>query len=497
MSLELVRTLQKQWHAQLVETHISWVLLDGVFAWKIKKPVRLSFLDFSELAERRRLCEIELNLNRRLAPDLYLGVHAVCGSPAEPMLDGHGVAFEYLLKMKQFAPGALFSERLAAGTLQPVHLDKLACRVAAFHQAAEVAGPDDAWGHPDQITQPVQVLLSGLSERGAGETCQRLRAWLDAEAQRLRPLWLQRKAMGQVIEGHGDLHLANAVVLGEEVTAFDCIEFDPALRWIDGLSDMAFMAMDLMAHGRPDLAWRFINSYLDARGDHEGLPLLRYYLVYRALVRALVDRLRGEQQAQRLVEQGPDYLALAMQLIAPAKPALLITHGLSGSGKSHVSSQVLMEAGAVRLRSDVIRRAMLGAGHYDQAATEATYARLLELAQMALANGYPVIVDATFLKAEERARFRQVAADKRVPFAVMHCHAPMAQLQARIEQRQAQGGDPSEADFAVLAAQAKVGDTLLPSEAAETLDVDASRPWMAADLTNRWLSMAPPMAGYT
>lgn len=492
MSLELVRTLQQQWHAQLVETHISWVLLDGQCAWKIKKPVHLSFLDFSALRTRQHLCEVELQLNRRLAPDIYLTVQAITGTPAEPVLNGAGQPFEYVLQMKQFAPGALLSERLAADTLQAVHLDKLARRLAAFHAQAAVAGPDAGWGSPQCITQPVDVLLTGLAEHGCQDACARLQPWLQDEARRLHPVWHQRKAQGRVIEGHGDLHLANAVVLGDEVTAFDCIEFDPALRWIDGLSDIAFLAMDLMAHARADLAWRFINTYLDTRGDHAGLPVLLYYLVYRALVRALVARLRSDQPGAAPSAEVPDYLALALQLIEPARPALLITHGLSGSGKSHVSAPMLMTAGAVRLRSDVIRRQLLGAGQYDQAATQATYTRLHELAGLALSCGYPVIVDATFLDAQERARFWQLACDRGVPFAILHCHAPLSVLQARIQHRQAKGGDPSEADLAVLARQAQVGDALLLEEGTDVLDVDASQPWSASDLTRRWLDMAPP-----
>ncbi|TAK86583.1 MAG: adenylyl-sulfate kinase [Aquabacterium sp.] len=497
MSLELVRTLQKQWHAQLVETHISWVLLDGQFAWKIKKPVHLSFLDFSALRTRQRLSEVELQLNRRLAPDLYLAVQAITGSPAAPVLNGPGQPFEYVLQMKQFAPGALLSERLAAHTLMAEHLDTLARRLAAFHEVAAVAGPDTDWGSPERISHPVDVLLTGLAEHGCQEACTRLRPWLHNEARRLQSLWHQRKAQGRVVEGHGDLHLANAVMLGEDVTAFDCIEFDPALRWIDGLSDMAFLAMDLMAHGRADLAWRFINTYLDTRGDHAGLPVLRYYLVYRALVRALVTRLRGDQRRES--DQGPDYLALALQLIEPVppgQPALLITHGLSGSGKSHVSAAMLMSAGAVRLRADVIRRQLLGPGHYDQAATQATYARLHELAALALSCGYLVIVDATFLDATERTRFRQMARDRGAPFAILHCHAPVSILQERVQRRQAQGDDPSEADLVVLARQVEGGDALLAEEASNVLDVDASQPWSAVDLTRRWLSMPPPQQAH-
>ncbi len=510
MSIELVQHLQQQLQARLIETHISWVLLDGTHAWKIKKPVKLPFLDFSELATRRRLCEVELQLNRRLAPQLYLDVCPVLGTPQAPRLAspedaGQAVAvpaIEYALRMQQFEPGALLSERLAAGRLQGAHLDRLARRLAVFHQSAGVAGPGSGWGSPAQITQPVEGLLDGLAAHGCAAACAQLRPWLQAQAEQLHDTWLLRQAQGHIVEGHGDLHLANAVVLGDEVTAFDCIEFDPALRWIDGLNDIAFMVMDLLAHARADLAWRFLNAYLDERGDHAGLPVLRYYLVYRALVRALVARLRGDQGVQA---QGPDYLALALQLIEPTRPRLLITHGASGSGKSFVAGQLLEQVGAIRLRADVVRKRLFGLGPgaasssqvaggiYDAQTTEATYARLLKLAQVALAAGWPVIVDATFLHAADRARFHALAQHLALPFHILHCEAPEAVLRARIVARRAQGQDASEADLAVLEAQLAQVLPLLDSERAHTFVVDAASPWTAQSaqaLAAQWLSAA-------
>lgn len=500
-SLTLVRALQARWQARLIETHISWVLLDARHAWKIKKPVALSFLDFRELATRRQLTEDECRLNRRLAPELYLGVHALTGTPDQPELDGPGEPIEYVLKMRAFPPGALLSEQLAAGTLTADDLEALAERLADFHAHAPVADAASPWGTPEAITRPVYDLLDGLSAHGEEAACAVLRTWVTQEATRLTAVWQRRRQQGRVIEGHGDLHLANTVRLDSGVTAFDCIEFDPALRWIDGLSDVAFLAMDLMARGRPDLGWVLTNAYLDARGDHEGLPVWRFYLVYRALVRALVDRLRRDQAGSS--EGEPDYLALALRLIQAGPAPLLLTHGLSGSGKSVVARALMAHVGAVRLRSDVVRkhlhglapRSRDGAGQpalYGEAATRATYARLAVLAEAALQAAYPVIVDATFLAASDRAAFLALARRLGCAVRILHCHAPPAVLRARVAARAAQGRDPSDADLQVLAAQCRQGDDLTAAERALTLDLDTSQAWAVADLAARWLT-APPL----
>jgi aminoglycoside phosphotransferase family enzyme/predicted kinase len=484
-ALQLVQQLQQQLGARLIETHISWVLLDGQFAWKIKKPVRLPFLDFSTLATRQRLCREELRLNRRLAPAVYLDVVPISGSAQQPLIHGQGPAIEYALRMKQFPPGALMAEQLAAGTLRPEHLDKLAQSLAAFHRDAHVAGPESAGGHPERIEGAVNQVMAGLHQQGCTAECAALAPWLAAQAEHLRPLWQQRLADGHVREGHGDLHLANVVLLGDEVTAFDCIEFDPALRWGDVITDIAFLVMDLMAHGRADLAFRFLNAYLDLSGDHAGLPLLRHALVYRALVRALVARLHPRQGDEPAV---PDYLALALSLTHPASARLLITHGLSGSGKSVLTQSLLQQAQAIRLRSDIERQrtAPPGVGRYSPEARQRTYARLRDLAHQALLAGYPVIVDATFLKAADRSAFKALALEHQVPFAILHCLAPQEALRQRIGQRLAQGTDASEASLSVLEAQQAEQEPLTVPEQAHTLVADTTSPVDMADIVRRW-----------
>lgn len=492
----LVEVLRVKLKATLVETHISWVLLGEEFAWKIKKPVRLSFLDFGDLAKRQHLCEEELRLNRRLAPSLYLDVVPIRGTPADPSLGaGAGPVIEYALRMKRFADGSLLSERLAAGQLAPAQLDRLAQHLAAFHRLAEPAPASSPYGAPTLIEEAVFRVLEGLSQHGCASDCAVLQPWLNAKALQLRDVWLQRKAEGRVREGHGDLHLANVVVLGDDVTAFDCIEFDPALRSIDVLSDVAFLVMDLLAHDRSDLAFRFLNTYLDASGDQAGLPVLRYYLVYRALVRGLVGRLAV---AQGKAPQGPDYLALAKRLTAPDDARLLIMHGVSGSGKSVVAQQLLERAQAIRLRSDVERKRLFGlqaldhsSAHgqgqvYEAEATQRTYARLRELAGCALSAGYRVIVDATFLRAADRDDFHRLANELRVPFTILHCHAPPDTLRERVRQRRARGDDASEADLLVLERQLVVCEPLHAQEQVCAITVDTAVPVCTESVAEYW-----------
>jgi aminoglycoside phosphotransferase family enzyme/predicted kinase len=475
----------------LIETHISWVLLAGEDAYKLKKPVRLGFLDFSNVAARQRYCEEELRLNRRLAPGLYLDVLPVRGTPGAPQIGGHGPLLDHVLHMRRFPDGSLLGERLAAGVLQPAEIERLAARIAAFHEAAPAAAADGPWGTPEVVVAATRGVLRRLGE------CEALPAplagWVEAELFRLTPAWRQRLRTGRIREGHGDLHLANTLRLPDgEVTAFDCIEFDPALRWIDVIDDAGFLMMDLLAHGRQDLAWRFLNGWLDATGDHAGLAVLRLYLVHRALVRTLVGQLRP------VPGPGPDYLALAQRLSAPDEPRLLLTHGLAGSGKSHAAARLAEAFGALRIRSDVERKRLFGldalarsakqvpGGIYGPCATARTYDQLLQGARTALQSGWSVIVDAAFLRRCERDRFHALAFDLRVPFAVLDCQAPLAVLRERVAARSQRGDDPSEADLAVLEAQREFAEPLAEDEQRVALPLRTDQPWDAAALAARW-----------
>lgn len=480
-----------------IETHISWVLLAGDLAYKLKKPVRLPFLDFGSVALRRHYCEEELRINRRLAPQVYLGLSRVTGSADAPAFDGPGEALDHAVRMRRFPAGALLAEQARAGRLDAVRIERLAAQIAAWQRDAAPAPPGRGYGGA-ALHAMALTTLDGVAHQQparAGEI-EALRRWFAQQGERLAPLWAARAAGGQVREGHGDLHLANLVVLDGEILPFDAIEFDAALRFIDLVDDVAFTAMDLKAHGRADLAARFVSAWIEAGGDHAGLPLWRHAIVYRALVRSLVTRMREPLPSWPTAD---DYLALALrEAEAPSAPALLITHGLPGSGKSHVALQLVEAAGAVRLRSDVERKRLLGVGPLDATpdralaygadATQRTYDRLAALAAGALDAGWPVIVDAAFLRRDERQRFAALAAARRCPFAILHCHAPMALLRERVAAREQRGGDASEADVAVLERLAARAEPLGADERAASLDADTSGPIDVAALGRRWLA---------
>jgi aminoglycoside phosphotransferase family enzyme/predicted kinase len=450
----LVSALARVLRAELIETHISWVLLTGDHAYKVKKPVRLPFVDYGTLDARRHFCEEEVRLNRRLAPSLYLGLSRITGTHGAPELDGPGPVLEYAVRMRRFAPGALLGEQLAAGTLTTADVDKLAARLADFHRTSTPALPADGFASADRRRAAALAALDGASPAASQAEQARLGAWLAGEATALAPLWIARLAGGHVRECHGDLHLDNLVSLNGEVAAFDCIEFEPAFRWIDVLDDIAFTVMDFDARGRQDLAFRLLNAWMDLTGEHDAVPALRFSVVYRALVRAQVARLRGaghEAAARR-------YLDSALSWTRPGQAHLFITHGLPGSGKTFHSQRLLESVGAIRVRSDVERKRLFGLGMledsrakgldlYSEAVTARTYDRLFAIARPALRAGYPVILDAAFLRRQERDRAHALARELGVPFGIVDCIAPLPLLRERLQARK---GDASEADIAVL-----------------------------------------------
>ena len=470
---------------QVVQTHISTVILAGESAYKLKKPVRLPFLDFSTLAQRRFFCEEELRINRRTAPQLYLDVLPVTGTVEAPVIGGPGAPLEWMLRMRRFDAAGEFGALARAGRLQATQVDALAAHLAAFHLGLppvdKVQAPDatPAAERPEVRQAPRKEAwywaAASLDEIAADPlrpaTCTQeavaaVRTALGGQFARLAPLMAQRRAAGFVRECHGDLHLGNLVDWHGQVLAFDAIEFDATLRHIDIVNDVAFTFMDLRAAGLPALAWRCINAWAEHTGDYEGLALLRTFAAGRALVRAKVALLSGGD-----VAGFARYWTLAERLVLPPPvPRLVLTMGLSGAGKSTVAQGLAEALGAVRVRSDVERKRLHGlaptarpgpgADLYGHAASVRTYARLGALAEALLAAGLPVIVDAAFLRQDERAALRQLALHLGVPFALVRCVASDAVMQARILARARTGTDPSDATPDVLALQQRVQQAL-------------------------------------
>jgi len=466
---------------ELVQTHISWVLLAGDFAYKIKKPLNLGFLDFSTLALRQRYCQEELRLNRRYASDLYLGVVDIFNTPADPQWQGTGAPIEYAVKMRRFDAAARLDRVCARAELQPQHLSDLAGTLVAFHASAAKATSTSKFGSPSQILAPALAnmddLLRDFPGADAAGRLGALRGWTEAQFKLLTPLMQARKRQGRVRECHGDLHLANLVLIDQRVRLFDGIEFSEELRWIDVASEIAFAYMDLLAHAQPGLGNWWVDEVLSRSGDYEAAQLLRFYAVYRALVRAKVAALRATQ-TQGDGAEALAYIALAERLAAPPPARLIITHGLSGCGKTVASSALLQSdpAATLRLRSDVERKRLFGlsgtarsgsavaGGIYTAEAHAQTYAHLRELAAMLLRAGWSVIVDATFLKRAERESFRTLAKANEVAFSILAPLATPAQLRERILARNALERDASEATLQVLAQQMQVVEPLTQDE---------------------------------
>ncbi len=461
-----------------LQTHISHILLAGGYAYKVKKPLNLGFLDFTSLARRKYYCEEELRLNGRLAPELYLDCVPIGGSVAEPRWgDSSGPVIEYAVRMRRFPQAALLDQCLAAGKLEPRHLDALARRLAEFHRTIPAADPATPFGTPKRVQQPMLDNFTQtrplLTDPADLATLSAVEQWTVETFARLRPRLAERKADGWIREGHGDLHLGNMILTeGDQVTIFDCIEFNDDFRWIDVINDLAFLTMDLHSRQAGPFAQRVLNVYLEYSGDFAGAALLDYYQIYRAMVRAKINAIEaGEENIPEAVragarEQCRAYLQLALNLTRPPAPFLLITHGVSGSGKSRRTGQLLeLFPGAIRVRADVERKrlfglgpledsgSLIGQGLYTPEASARTYQRLLELADRLLAAGHPVLVDATFQKQVHRQPFRELAARHGVPFILLDCSADPAVLRERVAARRVRGDDAAEADVAVLERQ--------------------------------------------
>ncbi|SFQ60677.1 hypothetical protein SAMN05216567_121131 [Variovorax sp. OK605] len=508
MDTTLVNALRDLLHrdtgapVELVETHISWVLLTASHAYKLKKPVRLSFLDFSSLEARKHFCEEELRLNLRFAPSIYLDVVPVCGSRESPQLGLAGAPVDYLVHMRRFAASSLMRELLVSGQIEARQVDALGQRLAQWHAVAPRWRPPPAYGSADLVGQAITDVIASVAACIAPDDEPHLagvRSWLQQQAGIHRDAWGHRLQRGAVRECHGDLHMANVALVDDLLTPFDCIEFDPALRWIDVMSDVAFLVMDLKAHGHSDLAFRFLDAWLQHSGDYEGLPVLRFYEVYRALVRYMVVGM-GPRKSP-----GPAYLECAARLMRPSSggPRLLITHGFSGSGKSTIALQLLSATGAIRLRSDVERKRLFGLRPlassaaqgfdiYGVDATQKTFDRLCACARQVLLAGYPVIVDAAFLRSAERRRFEELARELQLPFTVLHCRASDATLRCRVAQRAAKAADASEAGLEVLAAQLQRHEPLRGDEIEQVIEVMTDRPFDIAALAARWRAARIP-----
>ncbi|MFV2090637.1 MAG: AAA family ATPase, partial [Pseudomonadales bacterium] len=463
----------------------------------LKKPVHFNFIDFSTLTKREHFCREELRCNRAFAADLYLDVVPVVDTDTTVRLirgaGGSEQVVEWAVMMRQFDPDQGLDRLLGRGELKAEMLRSFGATLAALHEklprhagsAAEV---------PIRVFGPVEDSFTEIGNTGLGERHRSLLADVIASARSigstLRKEFDARMVGGWIRECHGDLHLSNLALIGPateaEVTAFDCLEFNANLRWIDTMSDVAFLFMDCRVRGEPGLAYGFLDGYLDASGDYDGVRLLHYFAAYRSVVRAKVAALRWVQESDdATAERFLEHLLWARDWLNRPPGMLVLTCGLSGSGKSYLAEKLATAMPAVRLRSDVARKKLAGlvagarshspidGGLYDTEQSDRTFAYLAELTQALLLAGENVIVDATFIERSRRTRFFDLAAALGCRVRLIYCEAPLEVLRERLQARAISAEDPSEATQAVLDLQLERLESPLPDERALHLDMAA------------------------
>ena len=474
---------------QIIQTHISYIFLTGDYAYKLKKPFDLGFLDFSTFEKRRFYCQQELDLNQPIAPDIYLDVLRVTQQDNTLELNGNGETVEYILKMRQFPQSALLSEMEKAGTLTESLLEDLGKKVARFHQHSKTNDYIKGFGDPQKIEEAInnnykqteKYIGIAQDETKFNET----KAFTDRVFQDNYDLLQQRQANDYIRECHGDLHLKNICYWQDKIQLFDRIEFNEPFRFVDVMYDVAFTVMDLEFRERADLGNIFLNNYLEYTGDWEGVQVLPLYLSRQAYVRGKVNSLMlddtnvSAESKEKAKDQASQYYHLAWHYTQPQQGRFWMMSGLSGSGKSTVARDIAKQENAIHLRSDAVRKHLAGidleaSGDetiYRPEMTEKTYERLLEIGVLLASQGWKVILDAKYDRQRLREAVIKEAETHNLPLEILHCYAPMEVLRDRVSQRT---GDISDATPSLLAQQQANAEPFTEREQAYVKTIDTS-----------------------
>ena len=467
----------------IAETHVSVVFFVGDRAYKLKKPVRTPFLDFSTPEQRRRACAREVELNRRLAPDVYLGVADVTG----PDPGDERTPCDHLVVMRRMPAQRRLARLVAAGEATAGCIEQVARTVARFHAAAATSPAIAAEGTRDAVRGRWEDNIAELgrfrdADPGVQDRIARLaRAYLDGRG----PLFERRVAEGRIRDGHGDLLADDIFCLDDGPRILDCLEFDDRLRYVDGLDDACCLAMDLEHLGSPEAAGAFLAAYRREAADDHPASLAHHYSAYRAHMRAKVALLRHEQGDPEAAGRARQLLDLAERHLTAGQVRLVLVGGRPGTGKSTLARGIGQALGWRVLRTDEIREdvvprreqpggAAYGAGRYAPAAVEAAYAALLERARPLLATGETVVLDGSWTSAARRAEAAVLARQTHTAPVPLRCAAPAEVAAARIEARRRRGGDPSEATPEVAAAMAAGEDPWPEASTVDTSGDEAS-----------------------
>ncbi|PIG90921.1 AAA family ATPase [Gloeocapsopsis sp. IPPAS B-1203] len=452
---------------ELIQTHVSYVLLAGDYAYKLKKPVNFGFLNYSTLELRQHFCEEELRLNQRGAGEIYLEVLPITHEERY-YLGGTGEPVEYVLKMRQFPQEALFLSMFERGELDEAYMEELGRIVAQYHAQAATNDYIRKFGEVEQVRQSIDEnydqtmkYIGGLQTQSQFEETKKYTDNFFAQRQQL---FTSRIENDWIRECHGDLHLRNICLWHDKILLFDCIEFNEPFRFVDVMFDIAYAVMELEMLQRPDLGNAYLNTYIEQTGDWEGLQVLPLYLSRQSYVRAKVNSFLlddpgvPEAVKQEATKTAAAYYKLAWEYTKPRQGKLLLMSGLSGSGKSTVARQLARKIGAIHVRSDAVRKHLAGipllerGGDeiYTAEMTQKTYARLLDLSLMLATQGYTVILDAKYDRTSLRHEAIAAAQSQQLPLEIIHCTAPTEVLRDRLSSRT---GDIADATVELLEAQ--------------------------------------------
>jgi hypothetical protein len=505
---------------EIRQTHVSYAFIAGDHVYKIKKPVRFAFLDACTLARRHQLCLDEVRLNRRLAPDVYLGVVPILRRGGGELAlgatsnggDDTGAAVEWAVRMRRLAEATMLDRMVAEGRVSATQIRAIAARLAAFHRASAA---DLGWkyGAAASIWRLVRGNVGELALDCADAIAPGELEELERFAQRIIELrWslLNRRALGgRVREGHGDLRCEHVSLADDSITIIDCVEFSEGLRYVDVASDIGFLAMDLDRLGARGLSDELVGAYREAAGDADLPLLVPLYKFHRALVRAKVEGLTSRDAAiaperrAAAADAARRYVALAIDFTRESRPAMIVVCGLSGSGKSTVARRLADRLGFEWLRSDEIRKRLAGvapaerlsdsyaAGAYSREFTEKTYAALLGEAAARLHDGAGVIVDATFAAPAYRAEALALAERAHVPALFVECAASHDEIVRRLTARARRADEVSDAGVATYLRQRGefVALNEIPQSSRLVVDTERGLEAASASITERLRSL--------
>lgn len=473
-------------HIEVLQTHISVVFLAGPYVYKLKKPVEFGFVDFTTREKRRFYCEEEVRLNRRLAPDVYLGVVPLAQTADGPRLEASGEVIDWLVKMRRLPDDATLLARLQRGEVNDAVLQRFAQRLATFHASSPCSPAFQHHGDAAAVAKQVLAVLDRAEPHIATvlplEVFQRLTLLVNTSLEQSRGLIHARAVALNTRDGHGDLHLDHVYLFPErsppdDLVIIDCIEFNEALRILDPIADLAFAVMDLQYHGYWPQAECLADAYIAASGDATGRDLLPLYVAYRAMVRGMVELLKlqqanlSQEEQERLSARSRGHWLLALQTLEPPqhKPCLILMAGLPGSGKSTLARTLADQHGFRWIRTDAIRKSLdesatqnhrdLGRTKYTPESIERTYDQCLKLVEQQLTRAERVVVDATFRYQRHRQRFVELGVRVGIRTVLVWCQVPEETALQRIRGRK---GDLSDADSQVYALLANSWEPVTP-----------------------------------